>query len=608
MQTTTKESVCDYIWQKKPMNERLILALMQRHKISDNAAQIFLNRASSEQDALESVEQFLRPMIKNLMPNPSDLLDLDKAVDIIISHIARGNKITIFGDYDVDGATSTSLLIKYFHSIGYHNVDFYIPNRMKEGYGPSITGFERIIDSGANLIITVDCGTLSFEPVAFAKERGVDVIIVDHHMSDVLFPNADAIINPNRFDETSDLGHLAAVGVAFLLVIALNREIKLQNDNGTDGSSDGASAYAEAAGQVDLMALLDLVALGTVCDVVSLTGLNRAYVVQGIKMMRKMENPGIAALADVAKLNSPIDTYHIGFMLGPRINAAGRIDDPTLGVRLLTAKNYDEAHRVAVKLNELNNDRKDIEALATDEAIAQVEGNSLMHDSAVVFAHGQWHQGVIGIIAGKLKERYNKPAAVISFANESGVGKASARSIKGVDFGSAVANARALGLIEYGGGHAMAAGFTIRSEEKMWELHKFFHDEFIVHFDPLAKVVKYYDLAVNISALNASLLGDIELFEPFGQGNEEPKFVVDNVQIRYADVFGGKHISFNIAPPHHAMQFERVKAVAFNSVGTKLGDFLLSQPSNTVSVVGRVKKNYWQGSYKIQFQIEDVVL
>lgn len=429
---------------------RAQLAMAQQHEVSELLAGILVGRKV----AVEDVPQHLNPTLRDYMPDPFALIDMDKAVARLMRAIDDHESIVVFGDYDVDGATSTTLLVNYFAQLGIA-ITPYIPDRMTEGYGPNLAAFNTLIDNGANLIITVDCGTLAHAPIAFAQSQGVDVIVLDHHLSSGDLPNAHAIVNPNRVDETSTLTNLAAVGVTFLTLVALNAKLK-------------AREYFRDIAPPNLLALLDLVALGTVCDVMTLTGLNRAFVAQGLKVMAQRRNVGLSVLADVARMDETPNVYHLGFLLGPRINAGGRVGKSGLGVELLTSHDAHEAARVAAILDTHNLERQAIEASVSEQAFkaAEIQANL----PVIMVAGNGWHQGVIGIVAGRLKERYSRPAIVLSL--DAGVGKASARSVAGADIGAAIHAAIAQGLITTGGGHAMAAGFTA-DETKLGDLHAF---------------------------------------------------------------------------------------------------------------------------------------
>ena len=459
---TSIKTASDLPWQPRAADERVALAMAQQHGISELLAGILAGRGV----ALDDVPRFLNPTLRDDLPDPFHLLDMDKAVARIMRALNEKQPIAVFGDYDVDGATSTALLHRYFAALGV-SITPYIPDRMKEGYGPSVEGFAKLIDAGAQLIITVDCGTLAHAPIAYAASRGVDVMVLDHHLSSGALPDAVAVVNPNRVDETSPLTHLAAVGVTFLLLVALTKKLReakffgagsLVLGSGTNGPSQHPVPSTQHRLEPNLLSLLDLVALGTVCDVMPLTGLNRTLVAQGLKVMAGRRNLGLSVLSDVARLDESPNVYHLGFLLGPRINAGGRVGASGLGVALLTSDDAFAAQHMAEILDTHNAERQAIEAMVSEQAFAAAEAQSNL--PVIMVAAAGWHQGVIGIVAGRLKEKFQRPAVVVSLEN--GMGKASARSVTGADFGAAVHAALAEALITHGGGHAMAAGLAWR--------------------------------------------------------------------------------------------------------------------------------------------------
>ncbi len=420
-------------------------AISQRTGLSEILARIVAGRGV----AIDDAEKFLTPTIRDLMPDPSSLTDMDALAARLASAITDNESIALFGDYDVDGASSCALMTRYLRHFGLEP-QVYIPDRIFEGYGPNIPAIDRLIDAGATLLITLDCGTTSDAPIAHARERGVDVLVIDHHLSDHELPEATALVNPNRPDDVSGLGYLCAAGVTFMVLVAANRALRQRGDTGVP----------------DLMALLDLVALATVCDVVPLVGLNRAFVLRGLEVARRGNNRGIAALALAARINGPLGPYHLGFMIGPRINAGGRIGDAALGARLLSLDDEHQALVIAAQLNELNSERQRIEIEAVEEATraAEAEIGNGEGPPVLVLASANWHAGVVGLVAARLRERFERPAFAIALAPD-GTGTGSGRSMPGVDLGHAVIAAVDAGLIARGGGHAMAAGVTVRPGE-----------------------------------------------------------------------------------------------------------------------------------------------
>ena len=451
---------------------------------------------------LAEAEGYLQPTLRDLLPDPHHLLDMRKAAARFAAAIMAGQIIGVFGDYDVDGATSSALILRFCRSLGIATA-LHIPDRQKEGYGPNITGLRKLHAQGARLIITVDTGTLAFAPLAEATAEGMEILVIDHHQGEPTLPDAHAVVNPNRFDETSAHGHLAAVGVTFLLLVATNAALR-------------EAGHFTNRPTPDLRHLLDIVALGTVCDVVPLVGLNRAFVLQGLKIMRQRNNAGLAALMDVSRLDQPPGVYHLGYLLGPRINAGGRVGQSDLGTRLLTTEDPDEARHIAEQLEQYNKERKAIEAQVQEQASLQAE--SQRNAPFILVAGDGWHEGVIGIVAGRLKEAHNRPAAVVSF-NAQGIGKASARSVKGVDLGQAVIAARQAGLLVAGGGHAMAAGFTVQREK--------FEDFTAFLTAQLEKAVAahalqdalHLDAELALSAATLEMAALLEQAGPYGAGN-----------------------------------------------------------------------------------------
>ena len=578
MQFNPSETASGLPWKLRHEDGRVATAIAQQHGVSELVAAIVAGRDI----ALDDVPKFLTPTLRDYLPDPFHLLDMDKAVARLMQAIAKREQVAVFGDYDVDGATSTTLLAQFFATLG-QPITPYIPDRMTEGYGPSVGAFAKLIDGGAKLIITVDCGTLAHEPIAYAKGRGVETIVLDHHTSSGALPQALAVVNPNRVDETSEHRNLAAVGVTFLTLVALNQRLR------------------EAGFFVDhpapnLLALLDLVALGTVCDVMTLTGLNRAFVAQGLKVMAQRRSIGLSILSDMARMDEAPNVYHLGFLLGPRINAGGRVGKSSLGVELLTTSDEATANDIARQLDLHNQERQAIEAGVLEQAMAMAEQQRNM--PVILVAGEGWHQGVIGIVAGRLKERFVRPAIVL--AVENGIAKASARSVAGVDMGAAIHAAIAEGLVTTGGGHAMAAGFTA-SADKLEALHAFLiaRMEAAVNAYQEGRVVKY-DGLLSASGANLDTLEDIGRAGPFGMGNPGPRFVVPNARILHVAVMKEKHLRVTLGDDSGSA---RLNAVAFGAVGTVLGEWLMT--SKTLHILGELKRNSWQGKDSAQFMIDD---
>lgn len=578
-----KLSANQFIWQQRAYEERLKITLMQKFSLPEFIAAIL---ASKEID-LSMVEDFLSPSLKNSLPDPFHLLDMDKAASYLAESVVKQRKIAIFGDYDVDGATSSALLNRFFTALGLETI-IYIPDRILEGYGPNSQAFQSLKEQGAEIIITVDCGTMAFEPIALAQEIGLEVIVIDHHLAIEELPAALAVINPNRLDELSDCRYLAAVGVSFLLCVAVKSVLKQQG-------------YFSNHHEPNLLEFLDLVALGTICDVVPLDGVNRAFVKQGLKVLANRNNAGLAALSDIAGINDYPNSYHLGFVLGPRINAGGRVGQASLGANLLVCGDYNQAINIAKILDIHNQERKSIEALVLDEAMRQAEERSQNKACIIVFSD-KWHPGVIGIVASRLKDKFNKPVAVIALDGE--LGKASCRSIYGIDFGAAIVAAKSANLLLAGGGHAMAAGFSI-APNKIAALDEFLHQRFT---DSLTKLsadnIKLFDCHISIEALTIDFANLIEKLSPFGSGNAEPKFMITNLRIVNYQIIAGSHI--RIIFIDNLSSSRQLRAIAFRAVDSALAQAISSYPKN-IDIIGYVRINKWQGNEKVDFIIEDMI-
>ena len=538
--------------------------------------------------ARDELARHRRPTLRDFMPDPSIFRDMDKAAGRLADAVQAGEKVTIFGDYDVDGATSAALLILLLRRLGLAAAP-YIPDRLMEGYGPSGEALVRLAEAGATLIVTVDCGAQAFEALAMAKAAGVDVIVVDHHKCASSLPDGFAIVNPNRLDESEGgaaHGHLAAVGMAFLLGAALLRTLR------------GRGWFADRE-EPKLIELLDLVALGTVADVAQLRGLNRAFVTQGLKMMAGRRNLGLAALADAARLNRAPECRDLGFALGPRINAGGRVGKSDLGVRLLTTEDPEEARAIAAELDRLNEERRAIEAAVCEaaEALAAGQGNRAV---ALVAAPG-WHPGVIGIVAGRLKERLHRPAIVVALG-EDGLGKGSGRSISGVDLGAAVLAAKDSGLLVAGGGHAMAAGLTVAAE-RVDELADFLDERLTADVsrsrDDRALLL---DALLSPGGICAAWCDAIEAGGPYGAGWPGPHVAAGPVSIVKADVVGSGHLRVIAA----GEDGRRVKAIAFRMAESPLGEALLATPPHRrLWLAGRIKRDDYHGGDAAELHLED---
>ena len=570
-------------WRDRGGDARLGLTLAQRLDVPEIVGRILAGRGVTESEA----ERFLAPMLRDALPDPLSFKGMAEAVARVVSAVKNGETIAIFGDYDVDGATSSALLKRFLEAAG-GKVRVYIPDRQREGYGPNAPALLKLKAEGAAVAITVDCGVTAFAPLTEAANAGLDVIVVDHHVAEPNLPRAVAVINPNRLDESGAHGNLAAVGVAFLLAVAINRALRQ------------AGHYASRA-EPDLMTLLDLVALGTVCDVVPLTGINRALVAQGLKMMRQRANTGIAALADTARLAERIDAYHAGFILGPRVNAGGRIGASDLGTRLLSTDDPLEARTIAAELDKLNEERRQIEARVLEEAIAEVEAKN--SNAPLIFVAKQgWHAGVIGIVASRLKERYGRPALVAAIDN--GIAKGSGRSVAGVALGATIIAARQAGLLINGGGHAMAAGFTVETG-KLDALRDFLAAriaEALGGQEPVPELG--IDGALACAAATPDFAALIERMAPFGTGNAEPRFAFANLRVLRANLVGKEqsHVSCVLGD---GAGMGRLKAIAFRAVESALGPALLRSQGAGFHIAGHVRADNWQGREGVQLLIDD---
>ncbi len=580
---TTSLSATGKMWNLREADERLILSLVQRHDLPEIVARTLVNRGVD----LESVSGYLQPTLRDFLPDPSCLLDMDAAVHQTIEALENKKKIVVYGDYDVDGATASALLRSYFQEIE-HPIGLYIPDRIEEGYGANSNALFYLSEKGYKLVLMVDCGTTSFEPLEYADSLGLGVIVLDHHTAQPALPKAIGIVNPNRLDQDLKdydyLRYLCAAGVTFLFLVALQRALRQKG-------------WFHEKEEPDLMKYLGLVALGTVCDVMPLKGLNRAYVSQGLKVLKQRHNVGLAALGNIASLDEAITSYHLGFILGPRINAGGRVGQADLGSRLLTTKNSTEAEKISKELHQLNLQRQDIEKKVLEEAINQVELKELHKNPVLLIGGDGWHPGVIGIVASRLKERYNRPTCVVGF--EKDIGKGSGRSIPGVELGTAMHIAVHQGLLEKGGGHAMAAGFTV-TREQFDPFYSFLNEHLgkqILDITPTLKLDGY----LSISGATVSLLESIQQLEPFGNGNAAPKFAFRHVHVSYLDSVGENHLRCQI----NDEAGNRLKAIAFRAKGTTLGSFLESTKGNKIELAGTLKLDSWNGSNQVCLVIED---
>lgn len=559
------------------------LAMAQVHGLPEIVARVLAGRGVGVDEALA----FLEPSIRDLMPNPSTLTDCDAAAERLARAIQRRENVVIFGDYDVDGAASSALLYRFFAHFGL-TPSIYIPDRVFEGYGPNPVAIRQIVEGGAHLIVTSDCGSTSHESLALARELGAEVVVIDHHQLGAELPPCVALVNPNRQDDLSGQGHLCAAGVVFLVLVATLRVMRQKG-------------HPAAAG-LDLLSWLDLVALATVCDVVPLKGLNRAYVVKGLIAARHMLNPGLSALLKVVGLNGPVTPYHFGFLIGPRINAGGRIGDAALGSRLLTLDDAAKAGEIAVRLDELNRERQAMEAimLAEAEAEALAEYGTGEGASVIVTVSDKWHAGIVGLIAARLKEKFRRPAFAIAF-DANGRGAGSGRSIAGFDLGRMVRAAVENGLLVKGGGHAMAAGLTVE-RANLGRLRHFFEESAESSVASLvADHALKIDAAVSASGATTDLMAKLESAGPYGAGHPQPVFAVPSHRLRDSRSVGTSHVKVTL----EAMDGARLDGIAFRAADTSLGDFLLNGRGQTMHLAGTLSLDHWQGSPRVQFRVLD---
>jgi single-stranded-DNA-specific exonuclease len=562
------------------------LAIAQRHEIPELLARILAGR-NIEADA---VDAFLDPTIKGSMPDPNVLTAMPEAATRIADAMTRGESIAIFGDYDVDGATSAAVLARFLRHGGAEPI-IHIPDRLFEGYGPNVEAVRALAARGATLLVTVDCGTTSIEPLSEAKALGMDVVVIDHHQADEALPPALAIVNPNRRDDLSGLGYLAAVGLVFMTVVAVNRELRARG------------FWTAERPEPDLLTFLDDVALGTVADVVPLIGLNRAFVAKGLLVLRRREQPGLVSLMDVARLSGPPEAWHLGFLLGPRINAGGRIGRADLGARLLLETDAIEAAKIAAELDRLNRERQAIE----QETLAQAEAEAMAalgieeKGAVVITAAEGWHPGVVGLVAARLKEKFGRPAFAIAI-EPGGIGTGSGRSIAGVDIGRAVRRAVAEGLLVKGGGHAMAAGVTLR-KGALAQLRAFLEAALSADVATARRLSGLMiDGAVSAAGANLDLVAMIERAGPFGSGNPEPVIALPAHTVTYAEEVGQSHMRVRFKSADGAS----VNAIAFRAAGQKLGTALLDSRGRQVHAAGSFAIDRWQGEERVQFRLTDI--
>lgn len=562
-------------------------ALTQREGLPDILARLLAGRGVEPNEA----QSFLEPRLRDLLPDPGTLIDMGPAAARLARAVESGERVAIFGDYDVDGACSAALLADFLTQAG-ARPRIHIPDRLIEGYGPNSDAIRQLAAEGATLLATVDCGTTSHEPLAEARRLGLDVVVLDHHQAPERLPEVEALVNPNRQDDLSGLGHLCAAGVVFLALVATRAELRRRG------------AWGSRGGEPDLLAALDLVALATVADVVPLQGLNRAFVRQGLAILRGRARPGLAALMDVAGLDGPVQPWHLGFLLGPRINAGGRIGDAGLGARLLLTTDEIEARGIAAELNRLNQERQEIERQAVIEAISQAD-HALMRDPALAVllaSSPDWHPGIVGLVAARLKERFRKPAFALALNGEGGA-TGSGRSVAGVDLGRAVRAAVEAGLAVKGGGHAMAAGVTLAPGQDA-TFHAFLAERLASEVAAAGESeALLVDAALSAGGATPRLLAEIDRAGPFGQGSPEPVFVFPAHRLTdVIEIGSGGHVRVKLKGGDGAS----VGGVAFRCAQEPLGRALLAARGESVHLAATLTLNRWGGNEKAELRVLDL--
>jgi single-stranded-DNA-specific exonuclease len=583
------QSIKGQMWRERltPDQARLAAAICQRHELPELLGRILAARGAT----IENVPDMMAPTLKALLPDPSRLMDMEAAAARLADAVTRGERIAIFGDYDVDGACSSALVRRFLRAHGREAV-IYIPDRIFEGYGPNPAAIETLVKNGAQLIVTVDCGSTSHEPLGVARRMGTDVLVIDHHQMGEELPPTVAIVNPNRQDDLSGQGHLCAAGVTFLFLIAVTRQLR------------GRGCYGAGQAEPDLLGMLDLVALATVCDVVPLIGVNRAFVAQGLKVMHRRKNAGLRALADAAGLNAAPTPYHLGYILGPRINAGGRIGDAALGARLLSSEDDSESATIAATLTQLNRERQEMEQRCCQEAILQAEERIAAEPDLPLLIVGSatWHKGLVGLVASRLTDRFRRPTLVMAWDEAAGEGTGSARSIAGADIGYAVRASLVKGLAKKGGGHAMAAGVTIE-RARLDEFGAFMRAELEAGVRAARDVSALsVDGALTPEAATSEFADLLEKAGPYGAGNPSPRFVFPAHRIGFAKLMGGAHVRCSLKSGGGAT----IGGIAFRAAGTPLGEAMLSAEGRPFHVAGRLQRDSWGGREKIEVLIEDL--
>jgi single-stranded-DNA-specific exonuclease len=579
-------SVTGRLWRPRAFQSRDAQAISEKNDLPELLGRVLAARSVG----LDDVENYLNPTIRRLMPQPQTLVDMEKGAERLARAIMTGERIGTISDYDVDGVSSAALVTRFLASVGAGNI-VHIPDRITEGYGPSEAAVKSLKEQGTQLLLTLDCGVLSHDPLAKAKALGMDVVIVDHHQAGATLPDATAVINPNRQDDISGFGYLCACGVAMILVSVVNRILRQRG------------WYGPARPEPNMLQWLELVALATVCDVVPLTGLNRAYVTQGLRIMARRENPGLAALSDVARLKRRPDAYALAFLLGPRLNAAGRIGHANLAFELLTSQDRGRCAIIAGELERLNRERQTIELSVLDQALREADASlgAERTSPAIVVAGEGWHPGVLGLAAARLKERFNRPSIVLGFEKEGLKASGSGRSIAGVDLGKAVRAALDAGILIKGGGHAMAAGLTIE-RSRLGDFRAFLETHLAYALQLADQRYLDVDGALTASGATLDLIELVEQAGPYGAGNPAPVFVLPAHRVVYADSAGSDHVRLTLA----ASDGTRIKAIAFRALGTDMGELLLTERQHPLHVAGRLVVDDWGRERVPSLHVEDV--
>lgn len=582
-----ERSVTGRVWRARlhPAEEARALAISQAHGHGDLLARVLAGRGVTQ----ETAASYLDPTLRELMPDPLVLQDMESAVDRLVRAVETGEQIAVFGDYDVDGAAASALLVEFLEATQGPPPFLHIPDRILEGYGPNAEAIANLRERGARLLVTLDCGTTSHAALAGARALGLDVIVIDHHQAPEVLPDA-IVVNPNRADDLSGLGRLCAAGVVFMTLAALSRALRRRG------------FWTSARQEPDLLAGLDLVALATVADVAALQGLNRAFVVKGLAVMRGRARIGLAALLDAARVDAPPRPYHLGFVLGPRINAGGRIGDAALGARLLTIRDPVEAARIAAELDRLNQERQALERATLEQAEAAADAQLMRSNNpaCLVVAGPDWHPGIVGIVASRLKDKFKIPAFAIANSGEFFTG--SGRGSTGVDLGRAVRRAVEKGILEKGGGHAMAAGVTL-ALDRLEAFRAFMNEELA---EPVARArasdALLIDASLTARGASVELARELERAGPYGAGNPEPLFVLPDHRIADAALVGADHVRVRLQAGDGA----RLDAIAFRAVGSEIGDALLRGRGQSMHVAARLATNVFRGSERVETRIFDL--